>query len=132
MTATAKEACLTSYSPYSHFKVGCSIMLEDGSFITGSNQENVAYPSGLCAERVALFQARATHPNVPIKAMCIAAFYDGAYTSDPVTPCGSCRQVMLEYASQQAEPIMLLLYGMQKIYRIHDVCDLLPICFHSF
>ena len=88
----AKEATSNAYVPYSHFHVGAALLLENGEIITGNNQENAAYPSGLCAERTAVFYANAQYPDQKIEAMAVAAFYNGQFTTDLVSPCGSCRQ----------------------------------------
>ncbi len=90
----AKHATSNAYAPYSHFSVGASLLLENGKIITGSNQENAAYPSGLCAERTAVFYANAQYPDQKIEAMAVAAFYNGEFTNDIISPCGSCRQVL--------------------------------------
>ncbi len=127
----AKEALKTSYSPYSHFAVGAALLLKNGEIILGSNQENGAYPSGLCAERVALFYAGATYPNIPVKAMAIAAEHDGKPTNEPVSPCGSCRQVMLETRNVGKEPFKLVMVGKKKIVVVDDVTHLLPFSFSN-
>ena len=93
---SAKKQTEFSYAPYSKFHVGAAILLENGAIAVGSNQENVAYPSGLCAERVAMFHANSQNPDVAPKAIAIAAFTDGAFLSVPIAPCGACRQVLLE------------------------------------
>ncbi|QKG80585.1 cytidine deaminase [Tenuifilum thalassicum] len=125
----AKDALSGSYSPYSHFRVGAAVLLENGEVITGSNQENGAYPSGLCAERVALFYAGSKYPNVPIKAMAVVASSGDGITKNPISPCGACRQVMLEYQniSKKAYPVYMV--GENKIIRVSDVKDLLPFSF---
>ena len=94
----AKEATKGSWSPYSGFKVGAALLLDDGTVVTGSNQENAAYPSGLCAERTALFAAGHAHPGKSVTALAIAARNDNGYTAQPITPCGACRQVLNEFA----------------------------------
>ena len=127
----AKEQVNKAYAPYSKFQVGAAIQLENGEIVTGSNQENAAYPSGLCAERVAMFYANAQFPNVAVKALAIAAFTNGIFLSEPVTPCGSCRQVLLETENRFEKDITLLLYGTEKVYRIENVKQLLPLCFEK-
>ena len=92
----AKEASFAAYAPYSKFSVGVAVLLENGIVVVGNNQENVAYPSGLCAERTALFAANANYPNVAPKALAIAAQTGGKFLENPISPCGSCRQVILE------------------------------------
>jgi len=130
-----KEASLAAekaYAPYSHFYVGAALLLDNGEIVTGNNQENAAYPSGLCAERVALFFANAHYPSAIIKALAITAFYDDKkMVSEPITPCGSCRQVILESQLRQKEPITLILMGKEKIYVIEDASLLLPLNFNK-
>ncbi|MEW5845270.1 MAG: cytidine deaminase [Bacteroidota bacterium] len=125
----AKMALAGSYSPYSHFRVGAAVLLENGEIITGSNQENGAYPSGLCAERVALFYAGAQYPNVPIKAIAVVASNEKGITLNPVSPCGACRQVMMEYQLISKKPFSIYMVGSGKIIRIDDVRFLLPFSF---
>ncbi len=128
----AKEACNSSYSPYSQFSVGVALLLSDGKVVIGSNQENAAYPSGMCAERVALYQAGALFPKTPITIMAIAARTQEGFTPHPCTPCGACRQVMLESELRQnGQPIQMVLYGTQECYRINDGTQaLLPLQFN--
>jgi len=127
----AKEMTKASYSPYSHFAVGAALMLSDGTVIKGCNQENAAYPSGLCAERTAMFAASANHPGTAMKALAIAAYTNGAFTQEPVSPCGSCRQVMVEYEDRQKEPMTVILYGTDGSYVIRSAKELMPFCFVS-
>jgi len=127
----AKEQVNKAYAPYSEFHVGAAIELENGEIFAGSNQENSAYPSGLCAERVAMFYANAQFPNVPVKTIAIAAFTKGEFLAEPVTPCGSCRQVLLETEMRYEKDITILLYGTTKIYEIKNVRQLLPLCFEK-
>jgi cytidine deaminase len=128
----AKAAIKGTYSPYSHFAVGASVLLANGEIICGSNQENAAYPSGLCAERTALFYARSRFPDEAVETVGLAAFYKDHYTDDPVTPCGACRQVLLEVEKRNDRPVSLILYGEKAIYRIERASDLLPLAFHEF
>lgn len=127
----AIDAQKSSYSPYSKFKVGAAILLKNGEIIQGSNQENGAYPSGLCAERVALFYAGAKFPNVPVKTVVITASFNNQLTSEPIPPCGACRQVMIESRNIGNEPIRVILVGKERIYEIEDVTYLLPFNFSS-
>lgn len=128
----AIKATDNSYSPYSHFRVGACLLLADGSTVIGANQENAAYPSGLCAERTAIFAAQAQRPDQPIKAIAIAARNtSGNLTEQPVTPCGSCRQVILEIEERYRQPVRILLYGTEAVYAVRTVRDLLPLCFVS-
>lgn len=106
----AVNALEHSHSPYSKFKVGAALQLQSGKIILGSNQENVAYPAGLCAERVALFHWGANYPNDPVKAIAITAHTHDFLLTQPVTPCGSCLQVLAEYEKKQNSPIRILLY----------------------
>lgn len=125
----AEEASQRAYAPYSGFSVGAAVLLENGDIITGNNQENAAYPSGLCAERVALFYANAQFPALKIKAIAIYASSQNENTLEPITPCGSCRQVILESQFRQKEPIELILVGTNRIYIVHDASLLLPLHF---
>lgn len=128
----AVEATQNAYAPYSHFRVGAALRLSNGKIITGSNQENVAYPSGLCAERVAFFHANSNYPQAAIETVAITARAEDFQISDPVTPCGSCRQVMSESENRQQENIRVLLMGQNgKIFIIHSVEDLLPLMFKA-
>jgi cytidine deaminase len=127
----AKEQVTKAYAPYSGFHVGAAIELENGVIVTGNNQENSAYPSGLCAERVAMFYANSQYPDVPVKTLAIAAFTNGNFIADPVTPCGSCRQVLLETEMRYEKSITILLYGTKNIYQLESVKQLLPLCFEK-
>ena len=120
-----------AYAPYSEFNVGAAVLLEDGDIITGSNQENAAYPSGLCAERVALFYAGAIKGKVAPKIMAIAALNGLSLTDDPVTPCGACRQVFAEIETRYSKSFSLLLIGKKKIIKIKKAEYLLPLAFKS-
>ena len=131
MINKAKEQVTKAYAPYSGFHVGAAIELENGVIITGSNQENSAYPSGLCAERVAMFYANAQYPDIPVKTLAIAAYTNGNFISDPVTPCGSCRQVLLETETRFEKNITILLYGTKNTYLLENVKQLLPLCFEK-
>jgi len=127
----AEEISSQAYAPYSLFKVGAAIRFEDDSILTGNNQENVAYPSGLCAERVALFYAKSQFPELKIKEIAITASCDKFDVTEPVTPCGSCRQALLEYENNQGSPIEVILSGGQSsnVVVIESVKDLLPLSF---
>lgn len=119
-----------AYSPYSHFSVGACVRLSDGSLMTGANQENAAYPSGLCAERTAIFSAQAQHPELHITAIAIAARdINGCLTRKPVTPCGACRQVMIEIEQRYKRSMRVLLYGEDTVLAIDSASDLLPLSF---
>ncbi len=126
----AAKAMLDAYAPYSEFKVGAAVLLEDGTVVIGNNQENGAYPSGLCAERVAFFAARANHPTQRIMAVAIQASSRNMDVNQPVSPCGSCRQVMAEYERNQTHPIPILIAGETgPVYRMKSVSELLPLFF---
>ena len=127
---TAKEATNGSYSPYSGFSVGAAVLLQDGTVVTGSNQENASYPSGLCAERVALFSAGSAFPDKAVTAIAIAARTKGSFTNIPVTPCGACRQVIAEVASRYGCRIRIILFGTDYCLDFTDgATDLLPFSF---
>lgn len=127
----AKQQVENAYAPYSGFQVGAAVALDNGETIAGSNQENSAYPSGLCAERVAMFYANSRYPNVPVNAIAIAAFTGGNFLKEPVTPCGACRQVLLESEMRFEKAICVLLYGTENIYILENVRELLPLCFEK-
>ena len=126
----AREVRDGAYAPYSGFKVGAALLLESGEFVVGSNQENASFPSGLCAERVAVFQAGARFPDTPIKSIAITASGRVAKLSIPAAPCGNCRQSMLEYETRQGRPIRILMQGEAGvIYECPSVASLLPLGF---
>lgn len=125
----AKEQISKAYAPYSGFHVGAAVELENGEIFTGSNQENAAYPSGLCAERVAVFYANAQYPDVAIKKIAIAAYTNGEFLNEPITPCGACRQVLLETEMRFKRNISILLYGESKVYELKNINQLLPLSF---
>ena len=126
---SAIEAARDAYAPYSKYHVGAAVRLANGEIVIGSNQENAAYPSGLCAERVAIFYAGARYPGIPIHSIAIAAIRNGTIQEEPVVPCGACRQVMYEKESQGDAPMEVILYGSQKIQIINQVTDLFPLPF---
>ena len=125
----AMEAAGKAYAPYSAYKVGAAVQLENGEVITGNNQENAAYPSGLCAERVAVFYASAQFPGVPVRKLAIAAMQNGSFQDNPVAPCGGCRQVLYEKEVHGGKPIEVILYGRHKIRVLRQAVDLLPLPF---
>jgi len=127
----AKEQVSKAYAPYSNFHVGAAVELENGEIFAGSNQENSAYPSGLCAERVAMFYANAQFPDVAVKTIAIAAFTNGIFLPEPITPCGSCRQVLLESEMRFEKDITILLYGTKHIFQLENIRQLLPLCFEK-
>lgn len=129
----AFEAMERAYAPYSKFKVGAALLLENGQIIQGNNQENIAYPSGLCAERVVLFYAGAQYPDITINTICIVAKGDLMPLSQLLSPCGACRQVMLESENRQKNPIRIILVNQDKrTMCIDSVQHLLPFGFGTF
>ncbi len=125
----AKEATRRSYAPYSHFHVGAAARLANGSVITGNNQENAAYPSGICAERTTLFYANAQYPEEAVETLAIAARTEKDFLDSPIPPCGACRQVMLETEKRFNRPMRIMLYGKKEIYVMEGVGTLLPLSF---
>ena len=131
LAQAAIEAIAGSYAPYSNFNVGAAVLLDDGQVVKGANQENAAYPSGLCAERTALFYAGANMPDKAVVAIAIAAGQNGELCSRPVTPCGACRQVMAQYQLKGGKPMTIILVGKDRIWRFSKVEDILPFIFDS-
>ena len=129
LEAAALKAAEGAYAPYSHFHVGAAVLLDNGEIVTGSNQENAAYPSGTCAERTALFWASAQWPDVPIDKLLIVAIHDGGRVPF-ISPCGSCRQVIMETATR-FHPFPILLCGGEQTICIDDCRLLLPFGFHG-
>lgn len=127
----AIAAMQNAYSPYSHFKVGAAVRLSDGSIVTGSNQENSAYPSGLCAERTAMFAASAQHPELAMRSLAVAGGYEGVLESKPASPCGACRQVMAQYQRKAGAPMSVLVVGAECVWKFDRVDDILPFIFDS-
>ncbi len=128
----AKKAAEVAYAPYSKFFVGAAVKLENGKTVIGSNQENAAYPSGLCAERVAIFAASSLYPGVAIKTIAVTAKAEKFIINNPVTPCGSCRQVLIEYEHKFGKPIRIILTGAKgKVFIIDKAEDILPLSFNS-
>ncbi len=119
-----------AYAPYSKFNVGAAILLDNGEIALGSNQENAAYPSGLCAERVAIFHAGAIYPNAKIVKMVITAGSTTSATTKPIPPCGACRQAIFEYEFRQDVPIEIYFMGETgEIYKSNSIQNLLPLTF---
>ena len=131
LAQAAVDATAQAYAPYSRFNVGAAVLFEDGIIVKGANQENAAYPSGLCAERTALFYASASRPDKAMTAIAIAASQNGQLCEAPATPCGACRQVMAQYQLKSGLPMRVLLVGAQKIWKFEKVDDLLPLIFDS-
>jgi cytidine deaminase len=128
---TAIDAANRAYAPYSKFQVGATVLLENGRIFEGNNQENVAYPSGMCAERVALFAANATCPDMAVKAVAITAIKNGDM-EDSISPCGACRQVLLEVENRYKKPVRILLCGKRETVIVSSAKDLLPLGFERF
>ena len=125
----AKNATNNAYAEYSHFYVGAALRLEDGTIVAGANQENAAFPSGLCAERTAIFSAQANFPDKHIATLAIAARNENGFLDEPVSPCGACRQVMLGIEDRYKKKMRVLLYGRKGVYVVDSVKDLLPLSF---
>lgn len=131
LIAKAKQIAKQAHAPYSKFYVGAALLLENGEIVTGNNQENAAYPSGICAERTAIFYANAQYPDQAIKTLAVAVFYNDKFEEDPVTPCGACRQVMLESENRYNTSMRVIMTGEKQIYVANSVKDLLPLSFDS-
>lgn len=129
LVQAAIKATHNAYANYSRFYVGAALRLENGKIVIGANQENAAFPSGLCAERTAVFAAQANYPDSPIETLAIVGRNEKGVLLNPITPCGACRQVILEIEDRYKKPIKILLYGTQKIYCVRSVKDLLPLSF---
>lgn len=135
----AKAATASAYVPYSHYHVGAALLLANGEIVSGSNQENAAFPSGLCAERTTVFYASAAHPGVAIKKLAVAAWtepaegadYEEGFQKHPVSPCGGCRQALMEYEHLYGK-IEVILYGRETIYILPSISSLLPLSFTEF
>lgn len=129
LVSLAIKATENAYSPYSHFSVGSAVLLENGKEITGCNQENAAFPVTICAERSALFAAGAQYPSTPVMAIAIAARNADGLLAEPVTPCGSCRQALVETEFRHKRKIRILLYGTSHVYMIDGINTLMPLSF---
>ena len=129
----AIEATNRSYAPHSHFHVGAAIQLQNGTVLMGCNQENAAFPAGICAERSAIFAAGAQYPDQPVVMLAIAARDEqGNSLEEPVTPCGTCRQVIIETETRFSQPMRILLYGQRHVYIIEGIRHLMPLSFTEF
>lgn len=139
LVEAARQATIRAYAPFSKYNVGAAILLDNGKIVEGSNQENAAYPSGLCAERTAAFYASSANPGVAFRKLAVAAWIDPGKDKDweegfqkmPVSPCGGCRQSLLEYEHLYGD-IEVLLYGKEKIYILPSIKSLLPLAFTDF
>ncbi len=125
----AKQATENAYAPYSNFRVGAAVYLDNDTIVTGSNQENAAYPSGLCAERVALNSAHHQYPGAKVKALAVAAVDNGEVLSSPIMPCGACAQVISESVNRSGAPFEVLLVGKQHVLHIPNALYLMPFRF---
>lgn len=126
----AQKAALDAYAVYSNFKVGAAVLLENGEIICGNNQENASFPSGICAERTAIFYANAKYPDIPIKILAIAAYSNGEFQKY-ISPCGICRQVLVETERRFQKPVRILLCGSGQVLDIEKGEDLLPLAFND-
>lgn len=131
LVEAAKKMCATSYAPYSKFHVGAALRMANGCIATGSNQENAVYPVGCCAERTALYHAGSQWPDVPVEAIAVAVWreLDGRFLAKPGSPCGVCRQHLVETEQRFGRPIRVILYGDEEIYVLQSAADLLPLTF---
>ena len=118
-----------AYAPYSRFQVGAALLLEDGTVVTGANVENAAFPSGSCAEKTALSYAVSNYPELKPRAIAIVACTENGITGDPVSPCGNCRQMLLEEEHRNKQPIKVILYGTERIVVASSSEDLMPLQF---
>lgn len=141
LVQAAKDAALEAYAPYSHFHVGAAIRMDNGEIITGSNQENAAFGAGTCAERTACFYAGARFPGMPMRKIAIAAWTrkgkpedasdEECYQDAPISPCGICRQALMEYEKLHG-PVEVIMYGRNGINIVPSVADMLPLTFREF
>ncbi|WP_369996569.1 cytidine deaminase [Winogradskyella sp.] len=130
LMSSAQEARENAYAPYSKFKVGAAIYLDNDEVVIGSNQENASYPSGLCAERTAIYYAGAKHPNAKILKMALTASSQNQLTDKPIPPCGACRQAIAEYEIKQEQPIEIYFMGAKgKVVKSNSLANLLPLGF---
>ena len=125
----AMDATKRSYAPYSKFSVGAAARLNNDVIVTGTNQENAAYPSGLCAERTTLFYANSQYPDQAVATLAVAARTERDFLDAPIPPCGACRQVILETEKRFNQPMRILHYGKEEVYEVKSIRDLLPLSF---
>ena len=131
LACAAIEGMKGSYAPYSHFNVGAAVRMSNGQIVRGVNQENAAFPSGLCAERTAMFAAGAKYPDKDMQSIAVAGGVYGRITDEPATPCGACRQVMAQYQAKSGKPMSVIMVGGKKIWKFEKVDDILPLIFDS-
>ena len=127
----AIKAMEGAYAPYSHFHVGAAVRMSNGQIVRGANQENAAFPSGLCAERTAMFAASARYPDKDMLSIALAGGVYGRLASEPATPCGACRQVMAQYQAKSGKPMSVIMISSDKIWKFEKVDDILPLIFNS-
>lgn len=131
LVGAAIEAMSGAYAPYSHFHVGAAVRLSNGQIVRGSNQENAAFPSGLCAERTAMFAASSRYPDKDMLSIAIAGGVLGMLGTFPATPCGACRQVMAQYQAKSGKPMSVIMVADGLIWKFDRVDDILPLIFNS-
>ena len=131
LAAEAVKAMEGAYAPYSHFHVGAAVRMSNGQIVRGANQENAAFPSGLCAERTAMFSASARYPDKDMLGIAIAGGVMGRLAKEPVTPCGACRQVMAQYQAKSGKPMSVIMMSSDRILKFEKVDDILPLIFNS-
>lgn len=127
----AIDAMKGSYAPYSHFNVGAAVRMSNGEIVKGANQENAAFPSGLCAERTAMFAASSMYPDKDMLSIAIVGGIYGRITASPATPCGACRQVMAQFQTKSGRAMSVIMVGMGRIWKFEKVDDILPLIFDS-
>lgn len=128
----ARNATKDAYAPYSRFRVGAAALLESGEVLTGTNQENASYPVGICAERTVLSAASSLYPNLPVLAIAVSYDNELAPSTEPIAPCGICRQTLVEYTARFSRPIRLILAGLTgKVIVVADSADLMPLSFSA-
>lgn len=130
LVGAAIEAMSGAYAPYSHFHVGAAVRLSNGQIVRGANQENAAFPSGLCAERTAMFAAGSRYPDKDMLSIAVAGGVHGRLGTSPATPCGACRQVMAQYQAKSGRPMSVLMVASDKILKFDKVDDILPMIFN--
>ena len=131
LAQAAIEGMRGSYAPYSHFNVGAAVRMSNGQIVRGANQENAAFPSGLCAERTAMFAAGAKYPDKDMRSIDLCGGLYGKLTDEPATPCGACRQVMAQYQAKAGQPMSVIMVGARRIWKFEKVDDILPLIFDS-
>ena len=131
LAAEAIKAMQGAYAPYSHFHVGAAVRMSNGQIVRGANQENAAFPSGLCAERTAMFAAGARYPDKDLQSIALAGGVMGRLGSQPATPCGACRQVMAQYQAKSGKPMSVIMISADKVWKFEKVDDILPLIFDS-